>query len=319
MSEPSEQAKGLLQRANQIVLVTHERPDGDAVGSLLALAAALQAAGKKATPLMVSGLPGRYGFLPMADQVRKSFPEDCDLLIAVDCAAGDRTGFPQRDLPRPIDINIDHHPTNTQFAAVNLIQEGAASTTEILFELIPAWDLPLDSDVATNLLTGLLTDTIGFRTSSTRPQSLRVAASLMELGAPLADLYDRAISRMSFVAANYWGNGLSRMNHEDGLVWTSLTLADRHAVGYPGADDADLVNLLMTIEEARVVVLFVEQPGGRIKVSWRAEPGVDVSKVAESFSGGGHKPAAGATIEGSLPEVQPQVLEATREAMKAAE
>lgn len=315
MSESIEQAHDLLRPADRIVILTHERPDGDAVGSLLGLTASLLEAGKQATPVMVSGLPGRYAFLPVAQRVRKTPPESCDLLIAVDCAAADRTGFAPKDLPRPIDLNIDHHPTNTRFATVNLVQERAASTTEILFEAIPLWELPLTQDVATNLLTGLLTDTIGFRTESTGPETLRVAASLVELGAPLAELYDRAISRMSFVAANYWGSGLSRMEHEDGLVWTFLTLADRKDVGYPGADDADLVNLLMTIEEARVVVLFVEQPGGKVKVSWRAEPGVDVSRVAEGFGGGGHRPAAGAMIEGSMSEVEPRVLAATREAM----
>jgi phosphoesterase RecJ-like protein len=130
------------------------------------------------------------------------------------------------------------------------------------------------------------------------------------------ELYDRAISRMSLVAARYWGRGLARLAHEDGLVWTSLTLEDRKAVGYSGADDADLVNVLMTIDEARAVVLLVEQPGGKVKISWRAEPGIDVSAIATQFDGGGHKPAAGAMLTGSLAEVEEKVLAATREAMK---
>ncbi len=106
-----------------------------------------------------------------------------------------------------------------------------------------------------NLLTGLLTDTIGFRTSNTSPETLRIAADLVAQGAPLSELYDLAISRMSFVAANYWGHGLSRLQREGNLVWTSLTMEGRSQVGYPGADDADLVNVLMRIEEAEVVVL----------------------------------------------------------------
>lgn len=315
MSAPVDGARDLLQRAEHIAIVAHERPDGDAIGSLLGLSVALRAAEKTVSSIMGSGVPGRFKFLPGADEVVEEPPDSCDLLDTVDCADDDRLGFPLGDLPRKPDLNIDHHPTNTHFAAVNLIDPEAAATTEILYEAMPAWGLPLSPEVATDLLVGLLTDTIGFRTSSTSPRSLRIAADLVEMGAPLSDLYDRAIVQMSFIAAQYWGGGLARLEKEDGLVWTNLTLEDRQRTGYPGADDADLVNLLMTIEEARVVVLMVEQPGGKVKVSWRAEPGIDVSEVATQFGGGGHKPAAGAMLQGALEDVEKRVLNATRQAM----
>lgn len=315
MSDQVDRAGRLLGEAGHVTVLTHERPDGDAVGSLLGLSVALRAADKQVASIMPGGVPGRYRFLPGADQVEKDLPDQTDLLMAVDCAADDRFGLDLSSLPRKPDINVDHHPTNTAFAEVNIVEEGAAATTEMLYELLPKWGLKLSSDVAAPLLAGLLTDTIGFRTSSTTAHTLRVAADLMELGAPLADIYDRALSQMSFVAAHYWGGGLSRLEHEDGLVWTALTQEDRKRVGYPGSDDADLVNLLMTIEKAEVVVLFVEQPNDQVKVSWRAEPGVDVSQVAAQFGGGGHRPAAGAMIQGPLEQVQKRVLRATREAM----
>jgi phosphoesterase RecJ-like protein len=315
LSDPVNSAADLLERSQEIAIIAHERPDGDAVGSLLALHLALQATGKSVTPIMVSGVPGRFSFLPGADAVKKVPPESVELIVTVDCADDDRFGLPLDELPRSPDINIDHHPTNTAFARLNLVRPEAAATTEILYELLPQWGLDISQPVAVNLLTGLLTDTIGFRTSSTTAESLRVAAELIDLGAPMSELYDKAISQMSFKAANYWGFGLSRLEHNAGLVWTSLTIEDRQQVGYPGADDADLVNLLMTIEEARVVVLLVEQTKTRVKVSWRAVPGIDVAEVASAFGGGGHKPAAGAMIEGTLEQVQPQVLKATREVM----
>lgn len=316
MSLQFDAAGAAVERAERIAIVSHERPDGDAIGSLLGLSLALQAAGKHVSPALIGGLPKRYGFLPGAELVGQSLAPDCDLLILVDCAALDRIGFDVGALPRHPDINIDHHPTNTNFAAINLVDPQAAATTEILYQALTPWSLPLSTEVATNLLAGLLTDTIGFRTSSTRPYSLRMAADLLESGAPLMELYDRVISRVSLVAARYWGRGLARLEHEDGLVWSSLTLADRKAVSYPGDDDAELVNILMTIEQARVVVLFVEQPAGKVKISWRAEPGVDVSAVATRFGGGGHKPAAGAMLTGDLGEIEATVLAATREAMK---
>lgn len=314
MSAPLEHAGTLMEGAARVTVISHERPDGDAVGSLLGLSLALMQAGKEVVPVLSGGVPGRYRFLPGSDQVVKETPAETDLVVAVDCAADDRFGLDVGEFPRPPDINIDHHPTNTRYAAANIIDEGAAATTEMLHDLLPAWGYEIDNPVATNLLVGLVTDTIGFRTSSTTAHSLQVAADLVERGAALDEIYERALIRMSFVAAAYWGRGLSRLEHDDGIVWTSLTMEDRRRVGYPGPDDADLVNLLMTIDEARVVVLFVEQPSGKVKVSWRAEPGIDVAEVAEGFGGGGHRPAAGAMIQGDLTEVQEKVLRATRQA-----
>jgi phosphoesterase RecJ-like protein len=312
MDESTVAAGKRIADSQRIIVVSHERPDGDAVGSLLGLTVALRQEGKEVTPVLVSGVPSRFQFLPSADTVEKSIPPSCDLLIAVDCGADDRFGFAVDLFPRAPDINIDHHPTNTEFAAINIVRPEAAATTQMLYELIPDWNLSLSEPVATSLLTGLLTDTIGFRTTNTTPQSLRVAAALLDLGAPMADLYERALIQMSLVAARYWGPGLTRLQQDEGLVWSSLTLDDRRRVGYPGDDDADLVNVMMTIDEARVVVLFIEQPGGRVKISWRAQRGLDVSSVATQFGGGGHKPAAGATLDGELAEVQAKVLAATR-------
>ncbi len=116
----------------------------------------------------------------------------------------------------------------------------------------------------------------------------------------------------SFEALRYWGQGLSRIQREGGLVWTSLTLEDRKISGYGGNDDADLVGYLVTVRGAAIGVIFIEQDNGTVKVSWRARPGWDVSGVAVRFGGGGHAPASGATIAGTLPEVQARVLEATR-------
>jgi len=309
-------AKQLLDDATQIAVVAHERPDGDAVGSMLALCLSLRERGKQAHPVLAGGLPGRYAFLPGSEEVQRRMPEGETLVIAVDAADLDRIGFPEL---RQVDINFDHHPSNTRYAAVNLVDPEAVATTSLLHKLAPALGLPITPAVAANLLTGLITDTIGFRTPNVTPDTLRQAAELIEAGANLERAYRKGLVERSFLALRYWGQGLSKLERQGGLVWTSLSLADRKSVGYPGPDDADLVEILTTIQEAQVAVVFVEQSENQVKVSWRGRPGVDVARLAAQFNGGGHTLAAGATIRGGLQSVVDQVLAATRAAIQPVE
>ena len=124
-------------------------------------------------------------------------------------------------------------------------------------------------------------------------------------------MYNQALVRRSYEAALYWAQGLSHLQRKDRIIWTSLTLEDRLKAGYTGNDDADLINMLSTIDDMDISVIFVEQKEGRVKVSWRAQPGVDVSQIAFQFGGGGHPAASGAEIQGSLEDVQEKVLQAT--------
>ena len=304
-------ARQLLDGAQKILVVSHIRPDGDAVGSVLGLGLALQATGKDVQMVLEDGVPKSFRHLAGSDQILKQ-PKDLDVCtIVVDCSDRSRIGqvLPENVQPN---INIDHHNTNLNFAAINLVDSQATATTEILAKLIPAWGLTITPEVAEALLTGLITDTLGFRVAGMSPATLRIAADLFELGADLPTLYAKALLTRSYEAARYWGSGLSAIKLEDRLLWTCLTLENRRATNYPGRDDADLVNILQTIEDADIFVIFIEQSQDSVKVSWRARPGFDVSKVALQFGGGGHKPAAGAEIEGSIDEVITQVLTATR-------
>lgn len=313
-----ERAAGQLRIADRIAVVSHERPDGDAVGSLLGLALALRRRGKQAHAILAGGLPGRFAFLPGAESVETSIPSGIDLLITVDCAELERTALPADSLRSATGLNIDHHPTNAGYAHVNLIDPEAAATSEILFRLSGRLGLPVDREVALNYLAGLVTDTIGFRTPNVSPAVLRVAADLEERCGGLAQVSERLLHRRPFAAARYWGAGLTRLERSGSLVWTRLTLEDRLAAGYSASDDADLVNLLSTIEEGEVFLVFIEQSGGQVKVSWRSNTGLDVSRVAQGFGGGGHQPAAGASIPGSMDQVVRQVIDATRAAMTTA-
>ena len=299
-----------LHQVARVVVVSHIRPDGDAIGSLLGVGLALLSAGKEVQMVLMDGVPASFRHLPGSERIRRKVEGEYDLAVVVDCSDLQRTGRALGE--RAPDINIDHHITNLNFAKLNLVIPEAVATAAILTEYLPRWGLEIEQPVAEALLTGIVTDTIGFRTSNVTPHALRLAAGLMERGADLPNLYTRALVSKTFEAAQYWGRGLEKIQREDGLVWTSLTLEDRQAAAYPGNDDADLVNVLASVE-SNVAVIFVEQREGRVKVSWRARRGYDVSQIALQFGGGGHAAAAGADVSGPLESVQKQVLDATRE------
>jgi len=299
-----------LNSSQRPLVITHVRPDGDAIGSLLGLGLALKSVGKQVQMISPDGIPDSFRHLAGHDHVLRRPREVFDVLIMVDCSDRSRVGQAIEEILTP-DVNIDHHVTNQNFASLNLVDVEAVATAEILARNMPAWDLPIEGPVSASLLTGLITDTLGFRTTNMSPKVLRLAADLMERGANLPELYAHSLSNHSFEALRYWGTGLSQLQRNGAMVWATLTLADRAHANYPGRDDADLINVLTTIEDALVALIFVEQPGEVVKVSWRAEPGYDVSKVAMLFGGGGHPQAAGAEIVGNLEEVRSKVLNVT--------
>lgn len=304
-----------LADARRVLILTHVRPDGDAIGSMLGLGLALQHAGRETHMLLPDGMLSSFRHLPGSDQVRRKPEGDYDTFITVDCAEQKRIGDGFDGLGKP-HINIDHHITNDGFGEINLVESGQVATCAILAESLPRWGLQITPPVAANLLTGIVTDTLGFRTTNMTPKALRLAADLMEAGADLPDLYMRGLVHRSFSAARYWGMGLSSLQRGDGMVWSALTAADRKAAGYGGNDDADLISILSTIEGEQVALVFVEQPAGKVKISWRAlVPGVDVSRIAQAFGGGGHAAAAGAEATGTVQEVMQRVLASTRTAL----
>jgi phosphoesterase RecJ-like protein len=305
----------IIRTSQRVLVATHVRPDGDAIGSLLGLGLALRQAGKSVQMLSSDGVPASYRHLPGSQDVIQRPDGDFDLTIVLDCSDQDRAGRNFNGYSPP-DLNVDHHVTNLLFAKLNLVDTSAVATAEILADNLVGWDLPMTSDVAAALLTGIITDTLGFRTSNMTPKALRLAANLMDAGAALPDLYQRSLVERSFEAMRFWAAGLTKLEREGPIVWTTLSMADRQGTGYPGRDDADLINELSAITDAAVSIVFVEQPSGTVKVSWRAQPGIDVSAVALKFGGGGHPSASGAEVEGNLDEVRQRILLETRQMIR---
>ncbi|HND49049.1 MAG TPA: DHH family phosphoesterase [Anaerolineales bacterium] len=304
--------KNRLADAKKVVIASHVRPDGDAIGSLLGLGLALIEAGKTVEMILVDGAPASFKFLEGSELIKKEPTGGHDTFITVDCADFKRTGKIFESFGQP-DINIDHHKTNEKFGKLNLIEAEEVATAAILTNHLPTWGLKITKSVAAALLTGILTDTLGFRTSNVTPEALRQAATLMESGVDLPEIYMQSLVRKSFPAAKYWGAGLSSLESKDGIVWGTLTLEDRTSASYGGNDDADLINMISAIEGHKVGMVFVQQTDNKVKISWRAlQAGIDVSPIAKHFNGGGHAAAAGADIEGSLADIKKDALNVTK-------
>lgn len=305
--------KERLEKAKNIVIASHVRPDGDAIGSLLGLGLALKNAGKSVQMVLADGVPASFKYLEGSELIVNQPTGEHDTFITVDSAEFKRVGKVFENFGQA-DINIDHHKTNGNYALLNLIEAEEVATAAILTNHLPEWGYEITQPIAAALLTGIITDTLGFRTSNMNPSALRVCAELMETGVDMPDIYMRSLVKKTFVAAKYWGAGLSNMEHKDGIVWSTLTLEDRKRTGYGGNDDADLINMISAIDGHKVGMIFVAQSDSHVKISWRAlEPGIDVSQVAKHFNGGGHAAAAGADIPGTMEELQPLVLKATRD------
>jgi bifunctional oligoribonuclease and PAP phosphatase NrnA len=302
--------RAAFDQAKRIVITSHIRPDQDAVGSLLALGCALEAAGKDVQMVLTDNISVSLRFLEGASRVKRQAEAPFDLFVSLDCSDTKRLGD---SLPPDVtvDVNIDHHLSNLNFGRINLVEPENVATCAVLASHLKEWGLTVDRSVAEALMVGILGDSIGFRTSNTSADTLRITADLVDMGVNLTELYAKTLVGRSYSSAKYWGLGLEKLARKGHVIYTSLTLKDRKAASYPGNDDADLINMLSTIDDAHVAIMFVEQGQNKTKVSWRAIQGIDISKLALSFGGGGHPAASGAEISGSLEEVQEKVLTAT--------
>lgn len=311
-------ARAQLAAATRLLLITHIAPDGDAIGSLLGFGLALRAGGKEAVFACADPLPDVFRFLPASNEVTSNPEGRFDCVVVLDVSDPARMGAVGARLDRMPEIVFDHHLTNPGFGALNFIDVQAASTAELVTELLPALGLPLTADSAQCLLTGLVNDTLGFRTSNTKPKTLALAQTLMQAGGVLHQVYDLSMFKRSYSAVRLWAEGLARMQLKHRIVWARLPLEARQASGFQGTGDADLINVLTSVRDADIAVIFVERTDGKVKISWRSVAGITVSGVAAQFGGGGHAQAAGAEVTGTLDEVEARVLAATRLVLKPA-
>lgn len=317
-----QQAAALLADARRVLILTHVKPDGDAIGSMLGLGQALQESGRAVLMAVDGGVPPDLGFLPGAGQVQAALngTANADLVIAVDCGDEDRTGevgqvARRSDVPL---INLDHHATNTLFGDANLVDLQTAAAAEGVLDWLDQLGLPLSQPTATCLLTGLVTDTLCFRTDSVTATTFMKAQRLMEAGAPLSEIVQRTVSRTSYNGLRLWAQVLPKVQLEEHVIWAVITPDMYDEAGYAGTDDAGLVSMLVQADQAYVAAIFRVRRSGQIELGFRAVPGFDTSAVAVALGGGGHMLASGATVRGEPAEtLVPRVIALLKSAVRA--
>lgn len=311
--------QALLISTKHVLVVTHIGPDGDAIGSLTAVGVALRQLGKEVTLVCDDGVPSRFRFLPLTELVQKRPPENTryDLLIAVDCGDELRMGraFASLPEPRPVVINIDHHVTNTQFGSVNLVQSQATSTAEVLYRLFHELGVKFTPDLATCLLTGIVTDTLGFRVVGITPVTLETAGALMQRGADLSFIMQNALTVKPYSTLRLYRTGLNNMKLEDGLLWTTINNEEREAAGHLGAGSVGLVNMLADVDDVAIGLVLLEYEDGNVYVGFRCRPPYSVTELALNLGGGGHPLAAGATLDIPLAEAESLVVGMCKESI----
>jgi phosphoesterase RecJ-like protein len=302
-----------LRDNDRFLVVTHENPDGDALGSMLGLTLGLRALGKDAAMHLAGDapLPGEFGFLPLAE-IRRDVPGDIDerVLVAVDCANERRLGPDPELLTRAkLVLDIDHHHDNNRFGAANLIVADASSTAEIVRDLLAELGVALSPEIAEALYVGLVTDTGRFQYANTSPKALRLAADLVEAGADVHGIFQHVYETVQFAKLKLLARALERAQLYEGgrLLVSHLDRSDFGEVGAVEPYSEGIIDYLRQAEGAELVALIREPPtegGPTRRISLRSSKDeVDVSAIAREMGGGGHRQAAGFSSDEPLDEI----------------
>lgn len=308
--------KSILTSKQRFTMSCHINPDGDGIGSLLALGMSLQELGKDVQLVCTDGVPNVYGFLTgsasiVSDLNRSQTPE---VIILVDCAEKERVALPVDvwEMAGITIVNIDHHVTNTGFGDVNIIDANAAATGEIILHILKVLNLPLNQSIALSLYTAIATDTGFFRFGNTTGATLEACSYLINaFHIEPAKIAEQVHEQKSYNSIRLLGEVLNtiRLSSDGKVAWAILDqqMLAKYPVEYEETEN--YVNYARSIEGVEVGILFKELKPNEIKLSWRSTAAVDVSKLAAYFGGGGHARAAGCNINGSLPEVIDRVLQ----------
>jgi phosphoesterase RecJ-like protein len=315
-----------VRRHQRFVLTTHVRPDGDGLGSMLALEDALRRQGKEVRMTVASSFPPRYRFLDPAGRIQHfRLPGDecrhADAVVVLDTGTWNQLGdfgtfLRGHNAAKAV---IDHHMTQDDLAAQRFVDVTAEATGRLVFEAITALGATLSADAATALFVALAMDTGWFRHANAQAPAFALASDLVRAGARPEVLYYDLYESNTLGRLKLTGLVLDRLQVTNGgkVAHTEIRRNDYETTGATPQDSEDLVNYTLSIKGVEVGLLFMEQPRGGVKVSFRSRAAVDVARIAEQFGGGGHRLASGATIDVSLDEARARVLQAVSSALAA--
>jgi phosphoesterase RecJ-like protein len=315
VSEKFEQIGQALREHQTFAVLSHVRPDGDALGSQLALGLSLRQFGKDVCIWNEDGMLEKYSFLPNANLLTKppADPQDFDVAIALDTAIQNRLGTTVAAIKSAgLWINIDHHPSNPGYGNLVYIDPNAPATGQILFELIKRQKLPITREIAENLYVAISTDTGSFQYSNTTARTFEIAAELVRAGVDVGRVsqatYENYPRRRAELLRDLLGT--MRFHANNRVASFSLSLATAKKLGVLPEDNEGLIDHLRAIRGVIVAIFFEELPDGKVRVSMRSKSKqVNVCAICEKFGGGGHVLAAGARVRGSLLDVEEKILE----------
>jgi phosphoesterase RecJ-like protein len=299
-------AYNLIRNANNILVVTHDSPDGDAVASLCLMAEVLKLAGKKFILYCRDPINRQFNFLPHLEKFKTNLASfDFDLIIALDCGSLRRSGLDKQitdQRPSQLILEIDHHPKIENRANLEIRDPKAAATTEILYHFLKANKIKINKNLANCILTGILMDTGNFLYPSTSPQTINIASEMLTAGARLPQIMENTWRTKSLASIKAWGKAMSNLqiNKKYNFAFTVLLTEDL----LPEVTEEDLEGMagfLSNLDKVNGLLVLRELPDGKIKGSLRtSKPNIDVSRLAQVLGGGGHARAAGFTIEGRI-------------------
>ena len=307
-----------ISSGRRFLVSSHQRPDGDAIGSAVGFALALRELGKQAEVVMDAAPPHFLRPFPGVEQIRvaTTVTDVTDGAIIMECSSLDRTGV--SGLEHSPVLNIDHHVGNTGYGAINWINESAASCTELVFTLIETLGIAMTPDIATHIYLGLLTDTGSFRFSHITPRSFEIARRTVEAGANPQWIARTHYDSNTLGRVRIFGHVLNTMRLDEAsrVALLTMTRADA-AAAQASYDDTDgIINFPLSVKDIQAVAFFKEAEADEWRVSMRSKGDVDVGAVARAYGGGGHKNAAGCSAHGRLAELQEaflaQLVDATR-------
>ena len=305
----------VFREYKKFAVLSHVRPDGDALGSQLALGLSLKQLGKDIRIWNEDGMLEKYSFLPCAELLTKPPPaaEDFDVVIALDTAIQNRLGTSLESIrSTKLWINIDHHPSNPRYGDLVYIDANAPATGQILFELIKSQELPIDIQIAENLYVAISTDTGSFQYPNTSARTFEIAAELVRAGVEVGGVSQQLYENYPRRRIELLRELLRTLRFEAGGRIASFTLSLKTAaeLGVLPEDNEGLIDHVRAIRGVIVAIFFEELPDGKVRVSMRSKSNkIDVCAICQKFGGGGHTLAAGARIRGTLSEVEQRVLE----------